>query len=177
MTPGYEAIRDAFVRRHRREDGERDWDVVRPAVLDIAAEVMARLHLRLSGRVSEIRSVRPAKYLREQLRGEKCTLVEDLALYALDEPEAFAAALTPLLEAAGYLPPEPTGRTCQSLTRAASSFTRTAGAAVSETLDALEDGDTSRAELDRIERRLDAHDVDVATLKRAVALRKARSRR
>ena len=104
MTPRAAPIRDALALRHQA------WDPRRPAVLDLAAEALAPMHARLVGRVAKLEALRPAKYVREALRGERALAVEDLALLALDEPEALAAGLDVLARAAGYrLEPLSTG--------------------------------------------------------------------
>lgn len=177
-TPEYEAIRARIASRHRRRDdgGGVDWDAVRPAVLDLAAAATARLHERLSGRAGLLGELRGAKYVRKQLIGESCLLLEDLALVALDEPEAFVAGVAPLLEAAGYLPPEPMAGSPASLAQAAASFVRTAGGVSGETFRALEDGVASPEEIERISREVEAHEAHVASLKLELA-RQRRSRR
>ncbi len=93
-SPTTDAIFDALALRH----GE--WDARRPDVLPLAAAALAELHAALSGRVARLEQLRPAKYLREALRGERALAVEDLALLALDEPEALLAGLAVLARAA-----------------------------------------------------------------------------
>jgi len=77
-------------------------EMTRPEVLDLAAEVLAELHVHLAGRASALSGNRSAKYFREALRGEHALTLEDLARLAVDAGTALGPALDLLARAAGH---------------------------------------------------------------------------
>ena len=162
LTPAAEPIRDALALRHP------EWDPRRPTVLDLAAEALAPMHARLVGRVAKLEALRPAKYIREALRGERALAVEDLALLALDEPEALAAGLEVLARAAGYrVEPLEDGR--GTVGQCAGDFALASAAVQSEACRAIEDGEIDALEHARIRAALDVAKSQSAALEAALA--------
>lgn len=163
VTPATEAIRDALALRHP------EWDARRPAVQDLAAEALAEMHALLVGRVARLEQLRPAKYMREALRGERALAVEDLALLALDEPAALLAGLAVLARAAGGRI-EPADEPPVTHRTARASFVRTAAEVETLILEAEEDdGVVDPVEAAEARRRLAEHQATGAALDAALA--------
>lgn len=162
LTPAAEPIRDALALRHP------EWDPRRPTVLDLAAEALAPMHARLVGRVAKLEALRPAKYVREALRGERALAVEDLALLALDEPDALVAGLEVLAAAAGYrLEPLEEGRA--TVGQSAGDFAMASASVQNEVTRAIEDGEIDPDERQRIRTALDVAKSQAAALEAALA--------
>jgi hypothetical protein len=138
-------------------------DRLRPAALDVAAEILTALHDGLHGEVSAVASDRTPRYRRAQLLGSAGLPLEDLCDLWLQRPQVVATALAPLMEV-------PTAAKA-SLADVGGEVAVDAAAFTKDLLLALEEGSITVIEAERMDRDLSALHLAIAEARAAVAER------
>ena len=156
----------AALTRDRIAERRAELEEHAPAAIDLAARVLARMHEELSGRLVELAADRTPRYRRGQLGGEHGLPVEDLVLLAQRAPAEVAAGLAVLLAAIGYRL-EPLGDAVKSVGSEGADVARSAGRLTAAVLEAIEDGDVSAEEADRLAGELAEHKRELAELEAA----------
>ena len=135
-----------------------------PEAIDLAARVLARMHEELSGSLSALSGDRTPRYRRGQLGGEHSLPLEDLVLLALRAPAAVATGLGVLLQAIDYrLPGDVAGVGSEG-----ADVARSAGRLTAAVIAAVEDGELSVEEAERLDAELVEHKRELAELEAAV---------
>lgn len=133
-----------------------EMEALAPEALDLAAEFIAELHIRLAGRASTTAGVRSPKYAREQGRGIHPYTDVDLAWLALNAPTALGPALDVLARPTGYrLIAREVTAVPDSVFEATAKMQETAGAFFAALTRALREGRASedvKREAERCER-------------------------
>lgn len=138
-------------------------DRLRPAALDMAAEILTALHDGLHGEVSAVASDRTPRYRRAQLLGSAGLPLEDICELWLQRPVVVATALAPLAE----LPAKAKG----SLAEVGGEIAADAAAFTRDLLAAIEDGAVSVADAERLDGDLSVLHVALTEARAAVANR------
>jgi len=154
--------------RDRIADRRAELEEHAPEAIDLAARALARMHEELSGRLAGLTADRTPRYRRGQLGGEHGFPFEDLADLALRAPAEVAAGLGVLLVAIGYRI-EPLGDAAKGVGSEGADVARSAGRLSAAVLEAIEDGDLSAAEADRVAEEIADHKRELAELEAAVA--------
>ena len=135
-----------------------------PEAIDLAARVLARMHEELSGSLSALSGDRTPRYRRGQLGGEHSLPLEDLVLLALRAPAAVATGLGVLLQAIDYrLAGDVAGVGSEG-----ADVARSAGRLTAAVIAAVEDGELSVEEAERLDAELVEHKRELAELEAAV---------
>jgi len=138
-----------------------------PEAIDLAARVLARMHEELSGSLSALSGDRTPRYRRGQLGGEHSLPLEDLVLLALRAPAAVATGLGVLLQAIDYRL-EPLAGDVAGVGSEGADVARSAGRLTAAVIAAVEDGELSVEEAERLDAELVEHKRELAELEAAV---------
>ena len=166
MAPTVDRVRDALAERCVEMEREA------PEALDLAAEVIAALHAHLAGRATGLAGTRSPKYRREQLRGEKCIAVEDLAWLALNAPTALASALGQLARPTGYRVVAEDVAGPDTVTEATAAMVESTSIVFAGVTRALEDGRIDQHEAAVLDREAEKSERRLAALRKALDARR-----
>ena len=140
-------------------------DAMCPGALDLAAEVLTRLHEDLRGEVADLAGDRTPRYRRGQLLAEHGLLLEDLLYLYLRRPAAVIRALAPIAREVEHSP--------RSIGDAGAELAEAGGLFLRDLLLSLADGSLTYGEADQLARDLDNLEQGIREARAALVRRRA----